>query len=79
MNKHLKAINKVSEECEGTIYKDYSGRGMFGEICVGIVGSDLQGLVNCAKRKKLPKPCWDNMGLDYIIYWPSIKYDIVSK
>lgn len=53
---------------------NYSGRGMFGRTCLGVVGSmqDLDTLLSEVKgsAKGLRK---DSMGLDYIYYWPDIE------
>jgi hypothetical protein len=56
------------------VYHDYSGRGMFGKTCLGVVGSmqDLDTLLSEIKgsAQGLRK---DNMGMDYIYYWPGIE------
>lgn len=54
--------------------RSYSGRGMMGKDCVGIVVDDLHdGLWHIGgimRDHNLPAPIVDNMGLDYILYWP---------
>ncbi len=68
-------------------YESYSGRGMFGAKCIGIVCSDITetmldlvdfiaeaNQVSVRKAKKmLGDYCYDNMGLKYILYFPTIK------
>jgi len=55
---------------------EYSGRGMFGATCVGIVTSDANALMQEAGRRGINKtPQTDEMGLDTIVYWPSISID----
>ena len=66
-------IEKLVEETNGKIYHGYSGRGMFGSKCVGVTVSDLTNALMVAGKLGLPKPNWDNMGLQMIIYWPSIE------
>jgi hypothetical protein len=72
MNMKEKIIAKA-EELGLSVSHDYSGRGMFGKACLGVVGTmqDLDTLLSEIKgsAKGLKK---DNMGLDYIYYWPDI-------
>ena len=69
-----KKIIAKAEELRLRVYHDYSGRGMFGRTCLGVVGSmqDLDTLLSEIKGSAngLKK---DNMGLDYIYYWPEIE------
>jgi hypothetical protein len=55
------------------VRNDYSGRGMFGKLCLGVVGSmpELDALLNQVKGAN-EGLCKDNMGLGFIYYWPSI-------
>lgn len=64
------------------IRTDYSGRGMFGETCFGIVGGDQEYagfLLELAEDdKKLAKRLadsvsTDSMGMETIYYWRSLK------
>jgi hypothetical protein len=68
-----KIISKA-EKLGLNVYHDYSGRGMFGKTCLGVAGSmqDLDTLLSEIKgsAQGLRK---DNMGLDYIYYWPEIE------
>jgi hypothetical protein len=73
MTKQEKIIKKA-EELGLNVYHDYSGRGMFGKNCLGVVGAmhDLDTLLSEVEgsAEGLRK---DNMGLDYIYYWPDIQ------
>ena len=51
---------------------DYSGRGMYGATCYGIVTDDPEGLIERAAELGLKGACTDNMGLDTIVYWRNI-------
>lgn len=57
---------------DASVYEDYSGRGMFGETCVGIV-TDCPTLVGfyCGKAgldvESVPER-QDSMGFDVIVY-----------
>lgn len=66
-------IEELVKETSGKLYNGYSGRGMFGKKCVGVTVSDLTNALMVAGKLGLPKPNWDNMGLQMIIYWPSIE------
>ena len=61
---------------DGEIRTDYSGRGMFGDTCVGIVLKDEGDLFQFARlldddlAELLDNPRWDSMGLREIAYWP---------
>lgn len=68
------AIVEAMEEdgAKASVYPDYSGRGMFGKTCVGIV-TDSPELVGYAAaeagvpKRDLPRRR-DSMGLDVILY-----------
>lgn len=70
-----------------TFYNDYSGRGMFGKTCVGIVVAEhcsyMEMMMLLTKYLtmrgfddvdlELSNPAIDSLGLDTIVYFPSIK------
>jgi len=67
---------------EDALRADYSGRGMYGERCFGIVGSEsdmLRFVLALSHRLEdrgeewLPNVCSDNMGLSIIWYWPTVQ------
>lgn len=74
----------IKEFCDEYGYDfrdDYSGRYMFGETCIGIVGDNttlicmqLTDYLNdegCEDIiSKLGTPRTDNMGMSYIVYFP---------
>lgn len=78
----------LAEEEDITIYPDYSGRGMFGRQCIGVVGSpsDLVRFItdviprieSSDDELGAQASAWlylqkDDMGLDSIFYWPNIQ------
>ena len=71
----IKNIEKVALEC-GQQYKvreDYSGRGMFGKKCVGIVGPNLNLMIEKASEFGDHRGMrTDDMGKSYIVYWPEV-------
>lgn len=62
---------------------DYSGRGMFGRKCVGVVcGNALQMVVSLMEHLfsqgeyfSLGNVCEDNMGKGHIVYFPDIVWE----
>lgn len=53
--------------------RSYSGRGMYGKSCVGIVVSDLSEVFKLGQELSeyhFPTLKSDSMGLDMIVYWP---------
>lgn len=79
--------NYVSEYEEYEIYENYSGRGMFGRICLGVVikqgYSFMEFLMNLTRYMdnnevedtdfSLEGVAYDNLGLDTIVYFPNIR------
>jgi hypothetical protein len=69
-----KKIIATAKSMSLNIYHNYSGRGMLGRTCLGVVGTmqDLDILLSEVKGsgKGVKK---DSMGLDYIYYWPEIE------
>ena len=65
------AINRLAKKLGGKVYRHYSGRAMFGKHCPGVV-------YNMAKHgdakfpRSLGKPAFDSLGLDSIVYFPSV-------
>lgn len=65
-------IEQLSETY-GTFRSDYSGRGMFGATCIGIVTRRPDALIEEAAAQGVRGAKRDSMGCDYIVYWPKIK------
>ena len=76
MNKKLvKKIIKFAKNKGLRIHRGYSGRGMFGKRCIGIVG-DLGPAIAAAefiKRKTGYDYSRDSMGLECIVYFSGIE------
>ncbi len=69
IEKARKILNEIAEELEGTVRESYSGRGMFGRTCMGIVCYSHIRCIELAGKKGLKGASYDNMGLQYIVYW----------
>ncbi len=65
--------------------RSYSGRGMYGDTCVGVVLGDYANAWTLALAIAdvnngdadlfgLPEPRTDSMGLGTILYWPGLKW-----
>lgn len=81
-----KVVEYIKEFCELEGYDfryNYSGRFMYNKTCVGIVCDDtdytFMKLIGFLGEKELTgvcsilgEPCTDNMGLSYILYFPSV-------
>lgn len=87
-----KAIESfVSENEQYELYENYSGRGMFGRSCLGVVikqgYSFMDFIINLTKYMdnydvddidfKLEGATYDNLGLDTVVYFPNIGGDCV--
>lgn len=66
-------VRAVAEEIGGTVREDYSGRGMYGATCYGIVTDDATNCLEIAGEHGLKGARTDGMGLKTIVYWPSIE------
>lgn len=86
MVKTADIIKDFCEEYDLGFYNDYSGRGMYGKLCVGIVCGDILGtlvklcdyLNNFLEDGEslsdyIGTPKTDSLGLDCILYFPNIQ------
>lgn len=64
-------INNLNEEA--TIYKGYSGKGMFGRRCYGISCQSSGRVIELAGCIGLRGAAVDSLGLGTIVYWPDMK------
>lgn len=66
-------VVETADEVEGSITSSYSGRGMFGKTCYGITCNSMYECIEVAASKGLKGAKTDNMGRQYIVYWPHIQ------
>ena len=59
---------------DAEVREGYSGRGMHGDQCWGIVTSDIASVIETAGGHGLFGAKTDSMGLKSIVYWPRIKF-----
>ncbi len=71
----LEAIDVIKSlaEFEGnSLHSDYSGRGMNGIRCYGVVTEDLVRVIEEAAIRGLRGALSDWMGKQAIVYWPKV-------
>ena len=71
----LNILSEAADIVGGELYKSYSGRGMFGQKCYGIVCDDPLACVETVAIQGIAGANYDNMGLRYVVYWPAIRYE----
>lgn len=59
--------------------RSYSGRGMYGDQCVGVALGDTRQVWDIAQtfaraELNVPAPLTDSLGRGIIAYWPSVKW-----
>lgn len=69
----IKAIERAAANVGGTVRNDYSGRGMFGARCYGIDCDNAARAIEEAAALGVRGAKVDNMGMGWIVYWPSIQ------
>lgn len=67
--------------CFSTKIERYSGRNMFGKQCIGFIvpHKEANELKAIAFTLGIKNPKVDNMGRDYIVYFPDYEYDLVMN
>lgn len=68
----VEAVRKTASEIDGRVESKYSGRGMFGKTCYGIVCDDRIQCIETAAANGLKGAKVDQLGKGYIVYWPDI-------
>ena len=69
----INALEALCSETEDAEYRtDYSGRGMFGVQCVGVVCYDPVKVIESAVEFGFKGARYDSMGRQWIVYWPQI-------
>lgn len=78
-------VEEWAEDREYRLYPRYSGRGMLDRTCLGVVVPSVQDIADlyfyigwayCEEPQSEPMRKdlrIDNLGRDYVLYWPSVK------
>lgn len=72
----VKVIQKMAKDRDLKFKKDYSGRFMYGKQCVAVICRNT--IITIAEAEHLgitDEARWDNMGRDFIVYWPTIQFE----
>lgn len=83
-------FSNLAWDIGGEVYENYSGRGMFGKNCLGITVENLEhGLFRLGRAigeedfsfmvKEVENFRTDNLGRDYIIYFPKLQKEVDNK
>ena len=82
MNKQdvIESLRDTAENYDARFVDDYSGRGMYGKTCVGVILeyddiTEIMFDVYDETGYRLPPPHTDSMGMDTIYYWPGLKVE----
>lgn len=72
----IETLAAIAEQLDIEATTTYSGRGMYGATCFGIIGStrDLVTFLRALDDEDadaLIDPSIDSMGVDSVFYWPS--------
>lgn len=71
---NAQTIETVAENNDWDFRPAYSGRGMYGNTCVGVVGENAVEIIETVASETGARGAkTDNMGLDMIVYWPHIQ------
>lgn len=65
-------VEAVAAAVGGQVYAEYSGRGMYGRTCFGVVCADEVECIEAAAKIGLRGAKVDSMGRDAIVYWPNV-------
>jgi hypothetical protein len=81
----IEIAKEIAESCCAT-WRSYSGRGMYGRQCFGIVTDNglsfVQELAYTCGEEGLRMPeriNSDSMGLDMIVYWPGVEFTMADE
>jgi len=69
----IEVIEEVANFVGGDVRTGYSGRGMFGNTCYGIVCDNVMTCIEEAAARGLRGAKTDSMGRQSIVYWPKVK------
>jgi hypothetical protein len=69
----VEAVEETASQVGGDVRSDYSGRGMYGETCYGIVCDNVEECIEQGTLRGLRNANSDSMGRSYIVYWKMVK------
>lgn len=78
MKKH-EILEELAANEGWNLRQNYSGRGMYGETCVGIVTDAPMDCIEGAVSRGIRGARTDSMGLSTIVYWPKVQWPKSKK
>ena len=73
--KVIDILEQIADEHDCSFRDSYSGRGMMGRTCLGIVTNHPIGIIEDAAQMGITGAKMDSMGMQSIIYWPCYNTD----
>lgn len=73
LEEKIELLHEVSDIVGGEITNNYSGRGMYGARCYGIECDEPVSCIEQAAMQGITGANYDQMGLQYIVYWPGVE------
>ena len=77
---HIETIRDLVSDIDGAELRSYSGRGMYGQECLGIDMDSMADAFRFALMVQdedlsvaLSNPCFDSMGMGIIVYFPNVE------
>lgn len=72
-------LEEIADEIHGSVYKDYSGRAMYGATCYGIKCDYPREAIEVATVHGIVGASQDQLGLSAIVYWKRITGKLEDK
>lgn len=69
----IAGLELIADAVDGRVHRHYSGRGMYGKCCVGIVADDAIDVIERAAQNGYRGAAQDSMGKGVIVYWPKME------
>lgn len=66
----LADFRQLADDVDGEVYEGYSGRGMYGKECIGVVCDNSVHCIEKAAARGIMGAVVDSMGRQQIVYWP---------
>lgn len=68
----IAALEQTAGAVGGSVQREYSGLGMFGQCCYGIACDSPTDCIEEAAARGVRGAKVDQLGRGYIVYWPGI-------
>lgn len=68
----IKVLHEVAGLIEGSVVKEYAGRGIYGRTCFGMESDDCQTAIEEAAKRGVEGTARDSLGKGRVVYWPTV-------